>query len=102
MYTECTEAQFKSLRPSDAYMRQLTVIGSDNGLAPGRRQAIIWTNVGILLIQTLGTNLNEILSEIHTFSFKEIHLKMLSGKWRPFCFGLNVLMAFTTPVHGVS
>ena len=24
-------------------------IGSDNGLAPGRRQAIIWTNVGILL-----------------------------------------------------
>ena len=28
----------------------LTIIGSDNGLSPGRRQAIIWTNVGILLI----------------------------------------------------
>ena len=27
----------------------LTIIGSDNGLSPGRRQAIIWTNVGILL-----------------------------------------------------
>ena len=83
-----------SLRPSDAYMRQeiLTIIGSDNGLSPGRRQAIIWTNDGILLIGPIGTNFNEILIEIHTFSFKKkIHLKMSSGKWRPFCLGLNVL-----------
>ena len=28
---------------------KLTIIGSDNGLSPGRRQAIIWTNAGILL-----------------------------------------------------
>ena len=28
----------------------LTIIGSDNGLSPGRRQAIILTNAGILLI----------------------------------------------------
>ena len=35
-----------SLRPSDAYM-------PDNGLPPGRRQAIIWTGDVILLIQTL-------------------------------------------------
>ena len=85
---------FNSLRPSDAYMRQvskLTVIGSDNGLSPGRRQAIIWTNTGILLIGPLGTNFNEIFIEIHTFSFKKIHLKMSSGKWRPFGLGLNVL-----------
>ena len=27
-----------------------TNIGSDNGLSPGRRQAINWTNAGILLI----------------------------------------------------
>ena len=46
-----------------------TIIGSDNGLSPGRRQAIIWTNAGILLIGTLGTHFSEILSEIHTFSF---------------------------------
>ena len=32
----------------------------------GRRQAIIWTNVGILLTGPLGTNLSEILIEIHT------------------------------------
>ena len=69
----------------------LTTIGSDNGLSPGRRQAITWTNVGILLIGPLGTNFNEMLIEIHTFSFKKIHLKMSSGKWRPFCLGLNVL-----------
>ena len=40
---------------------ELTIIGSDNGLSPGRRQAIIWTNAGILLIRTLGTNVSEIL-----------------------------------------
>ena len=66
-----------------------TIIGSYNGLSPGRRQAIIWTNAGILLIGPLGTKFNEILIEIHTFSFKEMHLKIPSGKWRPFCLGLK-------------
>ena len=70
---------------------KLTSVGSDNGLSPGRRQAIIWTNAGILLIGPLGTNFNENLFEIHIFSFKKMHLKMSSGKWRPFCLGLNVL-----------
>ena len=72
-----------------------TIIGSDNGLSHARRQVIIWTNAGILSIRTLGTNFSEILREIHIFSFKNIHLKMLSGKRRPFCLGLNVLKAFT-------
>ena len=70
---------------------KLIIIGSDNGLSPGRRQAIIWTNAGILLIWPLGTNFSEILIEIHAFSFKKMHLKMSSGKRRPFCLGLNVL-----------
>ena len=69
----------------------LTIIGSDNGLAPHRRQAIIWSNAGILLIGLWGTNFNEILIGIQTFSFKKIRLKMSSAKWRPFCLGLNVL-----------
>ena len=30
---------------------KLTIIGSDNGLSPGRRQAIIWVNAGILIIR---------------------------------------------------
>ena len=71
---------------------KLTIIGSDNGLSPGLGQAIIWTNDGILLIWTLGTNFSEILSEIHIFSFKKIHLKMSSGKRQPFCLSLNVLL----------
>ena len=54
-------------------------------MSPGRRQAIIWTNDGILLIWSLGTNLSEILSKIHTFSFNKMHLQMSSAKWRPFC-----------------
>ena len=40
---------------------KLTIIGSDNGLSPGRRQAIIWTNAGILLIGPLRTKFSEIL-----------------------------------------
>ena len=42
---------------------KLIIIGSDNGLSPDRRQAIIWTNAGLLLIGPLGTNFSEILIE---------------------------------------
>ena len=70
---------------------KLTIIGSDNGLSPGRRQAIIWTNVGMLLIRPLATNFSENLIRIQTFPFKKMHLKVLSEIWRPFCLGLNVL-----------
>ena len=70
---------------------KLTIIDSDNGLSPGRRQAIIWTNAEILLIGPLGTNINEILISVQTFSFKKMHLKMSSAKWRLCCLGLNVL-----------
>ena len=70
---------------------KLTIIGSDNGLSPGRCQAIIWTNAGILLIEPKGTNFSEILIGIEIFSFKEMRLKMSSAKWRPFCLGLNAL-----------
>ena len=69
----------------------LTTIGSVNGLSPGRRQVIIWTNAGILLIRTLGTNFSEILGEIHPFSFSKMHLNMSSAKWRLFGLGLNEL-----------
>ena len=73
-------------------VNKLTIIGSDNGLAPARRQAIIWTNDGILLVGPLGTNFSEILIKIHTFSFKTVYLKMSFGKRWPVCLGLNVLM----------
>ena len=66
---------------------KLPIIGSVNGLSPGRRQAIIWTNAGILLIGPVGTNFNR-----NSYIFlKKIHLKRSSGKWWTFCLGLNVL-----------
>ena len=58
---------------------KLTMVDSDNGMSPGRRQAIIWTNDGILLIGQVGTDLSEILIEIYTFSLKKIHSKRSSG-----------------------
>ena len=74
---------------------KLNIIASDNGLSPERRQAIIWTNAGISLIEPLGTKFNEILIVIHTFSFMKMHLKMSSAKRRPFCLGPNVLSRCT-------
>ena len=82
------------------WVSELPIIGSDNGLAPGRRQAIIWTNAGLLLIGPLGTNFNEILIEILTFSFKKMRLKVSSAKWRPFRLGLNVLRNQIPYYHG--
>ena len=62
----------------------LTSTGSDNGLSPGRRQAIIRTNAGILLIRPLGTNFSEFLVAILIFSFKKMRFNVSSAKWRPF------------------
>ena len=70
---------------------KLIIIDSNNGLSPERRQAIIWTIAGILLIGALGTNFSDIISEIQTFSLKKMRLRMSSAKWRRFCLGLNVL-----------
>ena len=72
----------------------LTIIGSDNGLSPGQREAIIWNNVGILSIEPFGTNFSEILIEINIFPLEKIHLKMSSENWQPFCLGLNVFSAY--------
>ena len=83
----CFWIWFNSSPPSAAYIYaslNWAIIGSDNGLSPGRHQATIWTNAGILLIGPLGTKFSGILFDIHAFSFKEMHLKMSSVKWRPF------------------
>ena len=61
------------------YIGKVTSIGLDDGLSPGRCQAIIWTNAGILLIWPLGTNFSEIFIKIDTFSLSKMHLKMSSG-----------------------
>ena len=65
-----------------------TIIGSDNGLSPGRRQAIIWTSAAILSIGPLGANFNEIVIEIgYIFiqenAFKNVVRKMAAILSRP-------------------
>ena len=80
------------------YASRLTIIGSDNGLSPLRRQAIIWTSAGILLISPLPTNFSEILIEIHAFFFKKIQVKMSPGKWWPLYTGLSVLKRYSVGI----
>ena len=75
---------------------KLTIIGSDNGLSPSQRQANIWTNAGISLIWTLGSNFSEILTKIRTYSFKKMHLKMSSVEWQQICCGLIVSTQWPT------
>ena len=79
--------ELNSLRPSDAYMRQkLTITGS----------VMAWRLAGakplsepILEFYQFGhEEQTEILSEIHTFSFKKMRFKISSGK----CLGFNVLI----------
>ena len=72
---------------------KLTTIVSDHGFSPGRCQAIIWTNAGILLTGLLGINLSEILIGVYIFSVTKMHLK-ISGKRRQFSLGLNALTDF--------
>ena len=72
---------------------KLTIISSGIGLSPDRRrQANIWTNVGILLIRTLRTNFSDIVRPIQTYPFKKMRSKMSSPKYRPFCLGISMLM----------
>ena len=49
-------------------------------------------SAAILSIRHDGTYFSEILFKIEKFSFKEMHLKTSSAKWRPFSLVLNVLI----------
>ena len=67
------------------------IIGLHNDLSHNWRQAITWTNAGMLLIGPWGTNFNDIFYNIQPFSFRKICLKISSWNWQPFCLILNVL-----------
>ena len=64
---------------------KLTITGSDNGLSPDRRQAIIWTNVGILLTGPIQWNFNR-NTYIQEISLENVFWKNASI----FFLGLNV------------
>ena len=83
---------------------KITIIGLDNGLSPGRRQAIIWTNGGILSTGPLGTNFSKkIYSKfIHFHSRKCIWTGRLQNGTilsRPQCVNVNFSMHVTKPVN---
>ena len=59
-----------------------TIIVSYDGLSLGRRQAIIWTIVGMWLTETLGTHFSEILNEMHILSFIETVCEMAANLLR--------------------
>ena len=57
-------------------------------------QVIALTTDDLLWITSMGTNFNQFSIKLLTFSFQNMHLKMLSAKWWPFCsilIGLNHL-----------
>ena len=60
----------------------LVTIG--DGLSPFRCQAITWTKSDWLLSRSNRTELNDILFEILKLSFKKMHFKMSSAKFRNF------------------
>ena len=62
----------------------LTIIGSVDALSPGWRQAINWTNAGLLLVGRLGTSISKILIQLLVFSFKKMRLNVSTAKWRLF------------------
>ena len=67
-----------------------TNISSDNGLAPIRCQAIIWTNDDLSFIESMERYFSEICIKIDA-SYKNTFLKMSSAKWQPFCPSLDVV-----------
>ena len=71
-------------RATHICVSEITIIGTDNGLSPGRHQAIIWINAGLLQIGHLGKASMIFFIKTHTFSLKKIHLIMSPGKLRPF------------------
>ena len=77
---------------------KLTIIGSDNGLSPERRQAITGTNDGLLSIGPLGTNYGDTSKHNNFYS-----IKMLSAIYPPFPSSLALLAPLpcqvACPVH---
>ena len=68
----------------------LTIIVSDNALCLVGAKSVSEPMCD-KSIQPLGANFSYILFKIYVFSYKRMHLKVLSEKWRPICYGLHVL-----------
>ena len=86
--------------PSDAFMCRWTRSPLVQVLA-FRRQAITWTNAGLLSVELLGTTLSEIRIGILIFSLKPIFIwNCRLPNWRPFCQGGDELnLELTNILH---
>ena len=83
-------------------------VSSVNLLLPSDiwQQTSWWTLVQLMVVDTkslpepllaycqIDPMFIEIKFEIQKFPFKNIHSKMLSAQWQPFCSGLNVLISW--------
>ena len=69
---------------------KITTIGSDNGLSPGRRQAIISFSAGILLIGYIRINFSEIISDKSYVSIKGNALQNVVYGMMAICLDLNL------------
>ena len=67
------------------------IIGSDNGLSPIQRQAIIQDNAVLLSVDILGTFSFDILIKSQILSWIKMHMRVSSAKWPQFFLGLIVL-----------
>ena len=69
------------------------LFGATTGLPnnPFQRQALIWTNHGLLIIRALATKFSKIWIKMQRFSLKKINSEIYFVKYRPFCLRLNVL-----------
>ena len=63
----------------------LIMIGSGNGLLPGGTKPLPESVMTYCQLEPMWTIFTEIFIEIRNFSFMNMHLKMSSAKWRPFC-----------------
>ena len=76
-------------RGTHSWVSKLTIIGSDNGLSPGRRRSIVCTSTGILLIRTQRTNISEILIKFRHFHSRK---RIRNCEMAAICIGLDVIM----------
>ena len=81
MLRNCNDKDLTHLgRVMHTCVGKLAIISSDNGLSPGQAPGHYLNQCrNILFIWTLGTNFGEILSEMHTSSFKKMHLNSRLG-----------------------
>ena len=83
-------------------VNKLTIIGSDIGLSPSRRQNIIWTDD--IVIRNLGPNFSEFLSKIHsTFihenAFENVACELAASLSRPQCVNRSGFMCYICPYN---